>query len=296
MRYFSIVLIICLNITFAINKISAQSAKEIMIKVDNIQRFSYSTTVQNIKLSTSKYIVKDQKMRFTEKPRVKLIQSVEKKGYGADKKDSRSLAIILEPISDKGVGTITFDYNDASKDADTWIYLPALSKVKRVISTKDDSDTSGSFFGSEFAIEDIENKKIDDFTYKILKEEIYDQRPTWVIESIPTEKKAKKSRYGKIVSWVDKERYTVIREDLYNHQGNLYKQLNRRNYVLVDNVWLSKKVTMNNLLTRRATFMDLESAAFNMDVSDEFLTQRALTDFSFREKNLDQVSAKLKKF
>ncbi len=301
MKHFRKIFLVCLSMAFSVNLSSAQSAeeisaKEIMVKVDEVLRFSYTTTIQNVKLSTSKYVIRDQKVRFSEEPRVKLIQSVEKKGYGTDKKDSRSIAIILEPISDKGIGTLVYEYDDPNKDADTWIYLPALGKVKRIVSTKSDTDASGSFFGSEFSIEDMENKKIEDFTYKIIKEEIYEQRPVWVIESTSTSKKAKKSRYGKIISWVDKERYVILKDDLYDHQGNLYKQINRRDYILVDNVWLSKRITMNNLLTRRATFMDLESAAFNVDVSDEFLTQRALTDFSFREKKLSMITASLKTF
>lgn len=296
MKHFYKIFLICLSLAFSVNSISAQSsAKEIMVKVDNVLRFSYTTTIQNVKLSTSKYVIRDQKIRLSEEPRVKLIQSVEKKGYGKDKKDSRSIAIILEPISDKGVGTLAYEYDDSNKNADTWIYLPALAKVKRIVSTQSDTN-SGSFFGSEFSMEDMENKKNDDFTYKILREEVYEQRPVWVIESTPTLNKAKKSRYGKIISWVDKERYIVLREDMYNHSKNLYKQLNRMNLILIDKVWLAKRVTMNNLLTRRITFMDLESAAFNINVSDEFLTQRTLTDFSFREKNLSVISANLKKF
>src|SRR5687768_5465186 len=164
-------------------------------------------------------------MKFSEKPRVKVLQSVEKKGYGDRKGDSRSVALILEPINDKGIGTLTYEYEDAARDADLWIYLPALGKVKRLQTSKENSDESGSFFGSEFSIEDLEIKKVHEFTYKIVREETYNRRPVWVIESTPTERKAKKSRYSKTISWIDKERYLILRDDLYDSQGNICKQL-----------------------------------------------------------------------
>lgn len=290
MMHFNKILLIGLIAAFSTILAPAQSAKEIIEQVDHVLRNSYSTTVQNIRLTTGKYVVREQSMKFSEKPRVKVLQSVEKKGYGDRKGDSRSVALILEPINDKGIGTLTYEYEDAAKDADLWIYLPALGKVKRLQTSKENSDESGSFFGSEFSIEDLEIKKVHEFTYKIVREETYNRRPVWVIESTPSERKAKKSRYSKTISWIDKERYLILRDDLYDSQGNICKQLTRSNIELVDNVWLAKKVTMNNLLTSRVTLMDLISVSFNMPIPDEFLTQRTLTDFSFREKNISTIS------
>src|SRR5687768_16213086 len=194
MMHFNKILLIGLIAAFSTILAPAQSAKEIIEQVDHVLRNSYSTTVQNIRLTTGKYVVREQSMKFSEKPRVKVLQSVDKKGYGDRKGDSRSVALILEPINDKGIGTLTYEYEDAAKDADLWIYLPALGKVKRLQTSKENSDESGSFFGSEFSIEDLEIKKVHEFTYKIVREETYNRRPVWVIESTPTERKAKKSR------------------------------------------------------------------------------------------------------
>jgi hypothetical protein len=232
-------------------------------------------------------------MHCTENPRIKVLESVQK-DYGANKKDSRSIAIVLEPISDKGIGMLTYEYDASGKDNDVWLYLSALGKVKRIISSSEDSDESGSFFGTEFSIEDIESRKIGDYTYKILEQATYAERPVWLIESIPKPERARKTRYGKFISWVDKERYILLKEELYNRNGKLYKQVTMGNIERIDNVWVARKVTMNNLSTRRATIMDLVSVAFNMEVSDEFLTQRTLTDFAFRERNLAKLRAYLK--
>ncbi|MBU2510350.1 outer membrane lipoprotein-sorting protein [bacterium] len=271
----------------------AESARDIMIKVDKISKESYTSAVQKMKLSTCKYSVAQKQMRCAENPRIKVIESVQK-DTGVDNKDSRSIAIILEPVSDKGIGMLTYDYDAPGKDSDTWLYLSALGKVKRMIASSEESDESGSFFGTEFSIEDMESQKIDDYTYKILEEGTYAKQPVWIIESVPTPERARKTRYGKTISWIDKERFIILKANLYNRYGKLYKQLIMRDVEEIDNVWVSRKVTMNNLSTRRVTNMELLSVAFNMEVPDEFLTQRTLTDFAFRERNLNELRTYIK--
>ncbi|MCP4751521.1 MAG: outer membrane lipoprotein-sorting protein, partial [Proteobacteria bacterium] len=204
---------------------SAQSARDIVVKVDEVSQESYSSSIQKMKLSTCKYGRKGRKMVCVEKPRIKVIESVQKDA-GAGGKDSHSIAIILEPIGEKGIGMLTYDYDDPNLDADTWLYLSALGKVKRMVSGSDDDDSaSGSFFGTEFSIEDMESTKIDDYTYKILKETTYRKRSVWIVESVPTPKRARKTRYGKSVSWIDKERYITLKVELYNRYGKPFKRL-----------------------------------------------------------------------
>ncbi len=271
----------------------AQSAKEIVKEVDRVSRESFTSSVQKTKLSTCKYLIKKKRMRCSEKPRVKVIESIQK-DTGKNNEDSRAVSIILEPVSDRGIGMLSYDYDDPDRDADTWLYLSALGKVKRMISSSENSDESGSFFGTEFSIEDMESDKIEDYTYRILKEGTYIKRPVWIIESIPTAKRARKTRYGKAITWIDKERYISLKVNLYNRHGKLYKQLTMRKIERIDNVWVARRMMMNNLSTRRVTNMQTVSVAFDMEVHDEFLTQRTLTDFAFRERNLVKMRKYIK--
>jgi hypothetical protein len=295
MKHIRVKILIFLSALFlAISSpLSAQSARDIMAEVDKVSKESSTSSVQKMKLSTCRYIVKQQGMHCTEEPRIKVIETI-LKDTGIDNRDSRFVSIILEPIRDKGIGLLTYNYDDPGKYADNWLYLSALGKVKRLISSSEDSDEGGSFFGTEFSIEDMESRKIGDYTYKILEQATYAERPVWIMESIPTPERARKTRYGKFISWIDRERYILLKEDLYNRNGKLYKQLTMGNIERIDSVWVARKITMNNLSARRVTLADLMSVAFNMDVPDEFLTQRTLTDFAFRERNLAKLRAYLK--
>jgi outer membrane lipoprotein-sorting protein len=295
MKYYQLFVLVAVTIMSGSLSVPvyARSAKEIVTEVDRVSRESFNSTVQKMKLSTCKYVVKKRRMRCVEKPRVKLIESIQK-DTGENNADSYSIAIILEPVSDRGIGMLTYDYDAADRDADTWLYLSALGKVKRMISSSENSDESGSFFGTEFSIEDMESNKIKDYTYRILKEGTYMKRPVWILESVPTANRARKTRYGKAVSWIDKERFLALKLNLYNRHGKLYKQLTMKGIEQIDKVWVSRRLTMNNLSTRRVTNMELKSVAFNMEVPDEFLTQRTLTDFAFRERYLVKLRKHIK--
>jgi len=262
---------------------------DVMKAVDKVYRKSFLTAVVKTQLSTCKYESVNEKMNCKERPRITVVEAGEKR-VAPDNLDAQSLAVILQPISDKGIGMLTYEYYNSSKDNDVWIYLPALGKVKRLISGNGNED-GGSFFGTEFFVDDVAIKKIDDYSYKILREEIFEDRPVSVMELVPTADRAKRTSYSKLVIWIDKERNLIIREDLYNRSGQLFKQRMNQNIVQVENVWVSKHQTMNNLLTRRITSIDNISVTYNKEVPDELLTQRGLTDLVFRENNLDKLRA-----
>ncbi len=271
----------------------AENPREIMAQVDDVARNSYSSTIQKVKLSTCRYGRKGKKIVCAENPRVKVMESVQK-DTGVNGRDSQSIAIILAPAREKGIGMLTYDYDDPDHDADNWLYLSALGKVKRMISGSDDDGESGSFFGTEFSIEDMENTNIDDFSYRIMKKTIYRKRPVWIIQSTPTAKKARKSKYSKIITWIDRERLITMKIQMYNRYGKPSKRMTLKSIKKIDGVWIARKLTMNNLKTKRVTNMSLFSIAFNIEVPDAFLTQRTLTDSAFRERELAKLRRHLK--
>ncbi|NJM17069.1 MAG: outer membrane lipoprotein-sorting protein, partial [Bacteroidales bacterium] len=157
--------------------LSAQSAREIMVRFDKESKEASYSLIQEMKLSTFKYVVQQGKIRPAEKPRINVLEIVAK-DVGIDNKDTRSVSIVMEPTRDKGIGMLTYGYADAGKDDDNWLYLSVLGKVKRLVSTGEGNDEGGSFFGTEFSIEDIASRKIDDYTYTLLGQENYANRPT----------------------------------------------------------------------------------------------------------------------
>jgi hypothetical protein len=273
---------------------AAESAEQIMAKVDHATRKSFSTQLADVKITTCRYTTVNATVKCAERPRIVVADNAKKVKIVDGAYDDSSLSIVREPVSDRGMSLLVYEYGQRGRDNDNWLYLPALGKVNRVVANDDEG---GSVFGSEFAVETTENpegRKIYEYTYRIIEETTFEGRPAWVIEMLPTEEKARKTAYNKVVSWIDQETYLPLKEDLYRN-GKVHKQRTQSGIRKIDGVFVVTKVVMNNLSTSRISQMDKKAMRHNTDIPDEFLGQRALTDFSFRERNLARFRAELSK-
>jgi len=269
----------------------AQDAKNIMQKVTD--RNDGTTEISRVRLSTCRVVKKGKTYVCADSPRVKVLDMV-RKDYGPNEKDHKTVSIIIEPASEKGIGFLQYDYDQVDKDADQWLYLSSLGKVKRIVSGNENEPKTGSFFGTEFSYEDMESIHLDDYSYKILGSETYRKSPCWVIESVPKKKRAQKSNYSKFMDWIDKKRFIALKSILFNRQGKKVKKIYNNNIELIDNILVPRKILVFNMETSRRTYLTYEKIAFNQEVTDVFLTQRTLTDSVFRESTLKKYQTYLK--
>jgi len=269
---------------------AADNAREIIRKV--IDRDDGTTEVSLIKLSTCRYTQKGRKIVCAETPRIKVLESV-RKDFGPHGKDKKSVTIVKKPAGERGIGFLQYDYEAQGRETDQWMYYSALNKVKRIVSGNVNEPKTGSFFGSEIGYEDLEKKHIDDYVYKIVAEETYRKQACWVIESIPTPAHARRSNYSKALDWIDKAHFRVLKSILFSRSGKRVKRISMRNYERIDNVWIARKMRVNNLRDKRITTLSIETVTINAPVEDAFLTLRTLTDGAFREGMLEKIRAGL---
>ena len=293
-------LVVALSIffIFSVSNVYAEtdlSAREIMEKVDEESRKSTESAFTRMKLTTCKYGKRDGKVKCAEKARVKLVESAQI-NTGENNKDSKSIAIILEPASEKGIGMLSYSYDDSDRDNETWLYLSALGKVKRIsVRNSDDEETEyASIFGTEMTTEDQETGKLDDYTYELLDQGTFRGREVVVIESTPKPHRLSKSSYGKTQSWIDTERFISLKVQMFDKYNNPIKKLEVGKVEKINNVWMGRSLTFFNTVSNRLTNMKLEAINFDMDINEDFLTQRALTDQAFREKYLKDLRKQAK--
>ncbi|WP_372777518.1 outer membrane lipoprotein-sorting protein [Litorivivens sp.] len=263
-------------------------AYSIVEKMDRQQREIADGTMMRSQLSTCKFGQKNKQITCVETPRVKVLESVSKQ-YGEEKKDSKGVSILLEPASERGIGMLTYSYDDPNKDTESWLYLSALGKVKRMASGTGEDREPVSVFGSEFTTEDMESGTVDEYTYKILQEGPFGGREVWVIEAIPKPIREPKTEYSKVLYWIDKERYTLLKAQTYDKRGKPFKQIAFKDIEQINGHWIARDVTLINLQSQRLSNMKTEAITMNVKVDDEFLTQRTLTDFAYREKTLEEL-------
>jgi outer membrane lipoprotein-sorting protein len=286
MRLTNSIVMLGLSLLLAGGVQGQMTARELVQKMDDNQLKTTDSSFNLIQLTSCKYGTKEGKLKCVEKPRIKVLESAQI-NTGSNKKDSKSIAIIIEPASERGIGILTYTYDASDKDNETWLYLSALGKVKRIASGSDDEDTEPpSLFGSEISTEDQETGKLDDYTYTVLQRGKFKGRPVAVIESIPMLKRLSRTRYGKLRTWVDTERFIALKIQMFDKHGNAIKQVSVAQVEKINDIWVARNMTFKNLVSRRLTNMKIKAITFGLDINEDFLTQRALTDPSFRQRHI----------
>ena len=269
------------------------SGLEIMQLVDDANRRQNDSSFNRMQLSSCKFGVTDGRITCAERPRVKSLESVSK-NYGVELKDTKSVTITLEPAAERGIGMLSYAYDEAGRDNETWLYLSTLGRVKRIASGDSDEETEpASLFGSEFTTEDTDTGKLEEYSFNVLEETTTSGREVWKIEMIPNEERARKTRYSRQVHYVDKERFVTLRSEMYDRYDKEIKRLMAARVELVNDIWMSRSLTMMNLVTNRLSNMAFVEIYTDLAIEDEFLTQRTLTDAAYRETELEKLRAQL---
>lgn len=283
---------------FGGTELFATEARDILLTI-NKRNDTILSELNKSKLTTCKYFIKKRKYGCSDKPRVKIYQGISKyysKTTETGKRDQKGTAIILSPSSEYGIANLSFSYKENDKDDEAWVYFSALGKVRRIVSSKKDQDepSNSSFFGSEFNMEDVENKSLIDYDYKIIKSEKYLKRDCWLIEGVPTPQRARKSHYSKFRIWVDKKNLITLKLLTYNRKGTPYKEFTYSKWKKFGDLWRSNRTIVKNLLTERMSILSTLEVSYNIAIPDEFLTQRTLTDRVFREKHIEKLRKRIK--
>ena len=266
---------------------------EIMKRSDDAVRSTNDSSFNRMQLSSCKFGVTQSRITCAERARVKSLESVAK-NYGPELKDTKSVTITLEPAAERGIGMLSFAYDDSERDNETWLYLSALGRVKRIAAGNSEEETEpASLFGSEFTTEDTDTGKLEEYTINLLGETTQAGRDVWQIEMIPNAERARKTRYSRTVHYIDKERFVALRSEMYDQYEREVKRLMASRVELVNDIWMARSLTMMNLVTNRLSNMAFVEIYTDLNIEDEFLTQRTLTDAAYRETELEKLRSQL---
>ncbi|TET87320.1 MAG: outer membrane lipoprotein-sorting protein [Sulfurovum sp.] len=198
------------------------------------------------------------------------------KSYGKDfGVDEHRIMFFKSPADVKNTAFLTYDYDNAKRDDDQWLYLPALKKVKRIPS----ADKSSSFMGSDFSYFDMTDRDLEDYDFKLLKETEVRGKKAWMIESIPRNNKViKESGYTKSIALVRQDNYVVVRAINFMKNGKK-KYLDVRRLHKEKGVWLPDEMTMTTKKgksTVHKTILKFSNIKLNKAIDNSMFTTRRL--------------------
>ncbi|MFC2164104.1 outer membrane lipoprotein-sorting protein [Acidobacteriota bacterium] len=189
----------------------------------------------------------------------------------------KRLIRFLAPADVKGTGLLTYDYE--KKDDDMWLFMPALRKTRRIVS----SEKAKNFMGSEFSYADMSPPVLDDFNYSMVGNSEAEGVSCWEIEIIPVDDDvADENGFSKRVVHIAKETFVIRKSVYYDLDGELHKELSVKEVREMDpenHKYRLIHMIMVNKQNDRKSILKVNEVRFSPDVKDDYFTTRYLERF-----------------
>lgn len=248
-------------IAVAVSAADAQSADEIIASVNARDEGITQIREANLTLRDKSGKTRDQVIRVYRK-------------YYDDEK--RTVIFYLEPANVKDTGFLTFDYPEADKDDDQWLYLPAMRKVRRISA----SNKGDYFLGTDLTYDDLKrDAKVSahEYTWTAKGTETVAGKECHVVEGIPkTDDIAEELGYGKAVIYVDPASNMILQYDYWDMNGNSLKRIENQNIEQIDGIWTSNRIEVTNHKTGHGSILEFTSTTYSEPIDDGLFSDRAL--------------------
>jgi hypothetical protein len=182
--------------------------------------------------------------------------------------EEKSIMFFTAPADVAGTSFMNWTYDDERSD-DQWIYLPALRKVKRISS----ESKSDYFMGSDFTYDDLGDRKPDEDEHKLLREEEFDGKACYVVESVPVDPDY---MYSKTVTWIEKDTYIGVKKEFYDEDGDHLKTLSIKEYEDISGFDIVTHSEMHNVQKDHKTIMKLNNVKVNSGVQSNMFSERMM--------------------
>jgi len=184
---------------------------------------------------------------------------------------TKMLMRFVYPKDVQGTGFLTLE--NANRPDDRFLYMPALRQVKKIAS----SGSGGNFMSSDFTYYDMGSLKLEDWTYRLLREDTLKGEAVFVIECLPkTPQVAKDTGYGKIIRWVVKKDLRIPYAEYYDRFGKLKKTMTVTAFENIKDLPFATDMIMEDVQINHRSEMIFQNLKIDLPVKDSFFTPRML--------------------
>jgi len=187
--------------------------------------------------------------------------------------ESKTLAAFTAPQEIRGV--VLLSINSKGTPASQYMYTPAIQRVRSVAQ----QERSAQFIGTDFTFEDIGERTLDDFNYKLLGNgELIDGHKTYKIEASPIA--ADRSQYKYIYYWVAQDVPVVLFAELYGANGNKVRVLHATTLKRENGIWGARHTEMRTLPAGTRSVLTINSVKFNTKPDEKLFTPQGMAQVS----------------
>ncbi|MDR1395852.1 MAG: outer membrane lipoprotein-sorting protein [Deltaproteobacteria bacterium] len=230
----------------------AQSGRDIALRADR------TDTSQTTSLTAAMTIRRGQQT-------LRRVMTIKRK---KDPAEEKQLIIFQEPPDIRQTAYLTWSYKDVRQDDSMWVYLPAESLTRRISG----GARKGAFMRSDFALEDIFRREVDEDEHTLLREEDLNGAKCYVLEAAPLFKT--ETSYTKRITWIRQDIYLPARVEYYGSGGKLLKVLVLGDYEKIQDIWVPKRQDMTASGQDSSTSLVLSGIVFDQPLAgDQFQSE-----------------------
>ena len=185
---------------------------------------------------------------------------------------SRKIIKTMDALTDKKNSLVEFTNSQdrgtkfLKREDDLWMFFPDAEEIIKISGHM----LNQGMMGSDFSYQDVmeADKLTDLYDFEIIKEEEFEGRPCYVLEGIARE--GIKVSYYRRISWIDKERFIGLKEELYAQSGRILKETKVNIIEEIEGRWVPTNSVMENKL-RKDTYTEftITQIKFNLEIPEE---------------------------
>jgi hypothetical protein len=183
--------------------------------------------------------------------------------------ESKTLAAFTAPKEIRGVVLLSVNQHGAAPSQ--YMYTPATQRVRSVVQ----QERSARFIGTDFTFEDIGERVLDDFDYRLIGDtESIDGHKTYKIEAKPVEQGL--SQYKYIYYWVAQDVPVILFAEFYDAQGNKVHVLHATGLKKENGVWGARHTEMRTPADGTRTVLTINAVKFDAQPNERVFTPQGM--------------------
>jgi outer membrane lipoprotein-sorting protein len=155
---------------------------------------------------------------------------------------------------------------DPKKDDDRWLYLPALSLVRRIAA----GDKRTSFVGSDFLYEDVSGRSLEEDTHELI--ETTDE--SFVVKNVPKQPDTVEFSYYNVS--IDRKTFVPMKMEFYDKDNKLYRTIESVKVETIQDFPTVVKSVVSHLRTGSKTEMEFSNVKYDIGLKESIFTERYL--------------------
>lgn len=171
---------------------------------------------------------------------------------------NRAIIRFRSPADVRGIAALIHERPGATDD--TWLYLPASRRTRRISG----ANRTASFQGTEFTYEDLSRLRVENYHWKFLENTKTNGEPTFKVEAKP---KYRDTGYSKLHVHIHRKHWRVEQVEYFDQAGRHLKTFTQSKWKLLHGrFWRAHVTKMVNHQTRKTTHVNMPSMFLNLSL------------------------------